>query len=518
MFFRKILLLPQHQLQKLIALAAMLIACQIIYIQHGWINDDSVLYFEMVRLFSIGEFKQGFNLFNWPLYPALISAIHVLTQLSIQTSAQILDVLFFGLTAYSFISLIRLAGGNQLTMLCGGFLLLSSPYIVGDVLPMLLRDQGFWATFLASLVYFIQYYRHKKLSDALLWQSCIMLCVLFRIEAITFLVGMPFMLLSQTKLSLKQKLADTMQANLLSIAALFLIVSTLHILPNIHLSDFGRLQESVVILPKLFGDIAQNFYAKTNKMSEDILGYAFAGFGMLGVVISFASILIFKSIHLITWPVAGLFVLNRTVKPSKVLMRADARRILYWSCVLACINAVVIMASVFILSGRYIIVLGLLLLMFAAFQLSSLIEKLQTKQLIKPWQKVSFFILVLLIALLAIKNVWPKRAGYNFEQEAVAYLKQQQVANEKVFFVTPRSRYFAGAPYAGRGYEYWDYTEQAMTNGSIYQFEYLAINLDMDEQFVTRKKILDEKLPQYKLVKEFYGLRDKKKMMLFQKK
>jgi hypothetical protein len=518
MFFKKILLLPEHQLQKLITLAAVLIACQVIYIQHGWINDDSVLYFEMARLFSIGEFKQGFTLFNWPLYPTLISAVHVITQFSIQSSAQILDVFFFGLTAYSFISLIRLAGGNQLTMLCGGFLLLSSPYIVGDVLPMLLRDQGFWATFLASLVYFIQYYRHKKLSDALRWQVCIMLCVLFRIEAITFLVGLPFILFLQAKLPFKQRLADTVSANFLSIIALFLIVLTLITLPNIHLSDFGRLQESVTVFPRVLGDITQNFYAKTNTMSEDILGRGFADYGMLGVVIGFASILIFKSINLITWPVAGLFALNHFTQPNKQQMQTDARRILYWSCVLACINACVIMASVFILSGRYIIVLGLLLLIFAAFQLATLIEKLQSKQLISPWKRISFFILVLLITLFAIKNVWPKRAGYNFEQEVVSYLKQQQVANDKVFFVTPRSRYFAGAPYAGRGYEYWDYTQKAIADGTIYEYDYLAINLDIDEQFAARKKFLDEKLPQYKLVKEFYGLRAKKKMMLFQKK
>jgi hypothetical protein len=333
-----------------------------------------------------------------------------------------------------------------------------------------------------------------------------MLCVLFRIEAITFLVGLPSILFLQAKLSFKQRLIDYTQANTLSIVALFLIVSALIILPNVHLSNFGRLQETIAIFPRLFGDIAQNFNAKTKLMSEEILGHNFADYGMLGVVTSFVSILIFKSINLITWPVTGLFALTHFTPPNKQLMQTDACHILYWSCALACINACVIMASVFILSGRYIIVLGLLLLIFAAFQLATLIEKLQTKQFGKPWKRISFFMLVLLIALFAIKNVWPKRAGYNFEQEAVAYLKQQQIANDKIFFVTPRSRYFAGAPFAGRGYEYWDYTQKAIADGSIYQYEYLAINLDIDEQFAARKQVLDEKLPHYKLVKEFYGL------------
>jgi hypothetical protein len=40
----------------------------------------------------------------------------------------------------------------------------------------------------------------------------------------------------------------------------------------------------------------------------------------------------------------------------------------------------------------------------------------------------------------------------------------------------------------------------------------------VDERYAAREKILAEKLPQYKLAKEFYGLRKKKKVMLFEKK
>jgi hypothetical protein len=173
---------------------------------------------------------------------------------------------------------------------------------------------------------------------------------------------------------------------------------------------------------------------------------------------------------------------------------------------------------VFVLSGRYIIALGLILLIFAAFHLASLIEKIRLKQIEKPWEKILLFIFLALLTFSTVKNILPKRAGYNFEQDAVAYLKRQQIPNEKVFFITPRSRYYAGAPFAGRGYDYWDYTQAAMIDGSIYQYDYLAINLDIDDRYTAREKILNEKLPQYKLATEFYGLRNKKKIMLFKKK
>jgi hypothetical protein len=515
---QKLFMLSESQLQKLFTLLAALVTCQIIYIQHGWINDDSVLYFEMARLISLAEWKQSLALYSWPFYPALISAVHQLTHLEIQTSAQVLNVLFFTITTYSFISLIRLAGGNKTTIASGAFLLLSSAYIVGDVLPMLLRDQGFWAAFLTSLVYFIRFYRDKKLSEALLWQVCAIVAMLFRIEAITFLACLPLVLFQQRELSIKQKLTHFFQANLMVIFALVLMLGALIAVPSVQLSNFGRLQEVATIMPRMFTSVAQSFSSKANIMNEKVLGNFFDDYGMMGVIISLVFIAIFKVISLVGWPVAGILLLNRHVGTPNQIMQHDSRQILRWVIAIALLNACMIIASAFILSGRYIIALGLILLIFAAFHLASLIEKVRAKQIEKAWQKVLLTIFIALLAFSSIKNILPKRAGYNFEQDAVAYLKQQQAPNNKVFFVTPRSRYYAGAPYAGRGHDYWDYTQAAIIDGSIYQYDYLMINVDIDKRYAARKKILAEKLPQYKLAKEFYGVRNKKKVMLFEKK
>jgi hypothetical protein len=518
MISKKLSALSENKLQAIFTLLGVLIACQVMFIQHGWINDDSVLYFEVARLFAMGEWQQGFALFNWPFYPVLISAVHQLTQLEIQTSAQVLNVLFFAIAAYSFISLIRLAGGNKTTILCGGFLLLSSSYIVGDVLPMLMRDQGFWAMFLTSLVYFIKFYRDKKLSHALLWQASAIVAVLFRIEAITYLAILPLMLLKQHEYSIKQRFKHFFQVNLLPIFALFLILAALLAVPTVQISDFGRLQEVVTIIPSMFTDVAHMFSSKANIMSEKVLGNFFDNYGMMAVIVSLAFIVIFKVISLIGWPVAGIFILNRQVGKPTQIMQQDTRQVLSWVAALALLNACVIIASAFVLSGRYIIALGFILLIFAAFHLASLVEKVRSKQIEKPWQKILLFIFLVLLIFSAVKNILPKRAGHNFEQDAVDYLKQQKIPNNKVFFVTPRLRYYAGAPYTGRGHDYWDYTQAAIVDGSIYQFDYLALNLDVDERYAAREKILTEKLPQYKLAKEFYGLRNKKKIMLYEKK
>ena len=383
---------------------------------------------------------------------------------------------------------------------------------------MLLRDQGFWAMFLCSLVYFVRFYRDKKLSDALLWQFCAILAVLFRIEAITFLAGLPLALFQQQESSIKQRVVNFFIVNIIPIITLTLITGALIIVPTIHLSDFGRLQEIVTIIPRILTSIAQAFKAKANIMSHEVLGNFFDDYGMMGVIITLASIVIFKIISLISWPVAAIFALSYANRPNNNSMQNDVRRIFGWVSILALLNACVIVASAFVLSGRYIIALGFILLIFATFHFASIVEKIHGNQINTRWHKILFFIIVALITLLAIKNILPKRAGYNFEQDAVAHLKQHKIPNNKVFFVTPRSRYYAGVPYAGRGHDYWDFTQKAIADGTIYQYDYLAINIDIDEKYAERKKLLGEKLPQYKIAKEFYGLRNKKEIILFEKK
>lgn len=121
---------------------------------------------ECAKLFSQGDFSKALDLYPWPLYSALIAATHKTTSMSLLHSAQTLQVIFFALSVYSFIELIKAAGGGRLAIILGGLMFFSSPYIVGISLEMLLRDQGFIAflllaiVFLQTLVFIKHYLRH----------------------------------------------------------------------------------------------------------------------------------------------------------------------------------------------------------------------------------------------------------------------------------------------------------------------------------------------------------------------
>lgn len=507
----------EDRLMLAVTLLGAVLAWRINYIQHGWVNVDSLIYFESARLFSIGEWKQAVTLFNWPLYSLLISTVHQLTKLDIQTSAQILDILFFTITTFSFTKLIQLAGGNKLTILCGAFLLFSSSYIVGNVLPMLLRDQGFWALFLSSLFFFIKFYRTQKIAYALLWQSAAIIAMLFRIEAITFLVCLPIVLLFKCEHSLKEKFKQLTIINIIPIISLLLIIVALITIPSVTLSDFGRLQEVVTIFPRMMTDIAHMFIKKAHIMGEQVLGYYFSDYGLMGVILTLFGILTLKIINIISWPVIGIYSLSRFNQLTRLQMSPDAKKVFYTTAAIALLNAIIIIAQVFVLSNRYIISLGFISLIFAAFCLASLLRALRTQSTNSLWRKVLLIIILLILGFSFIKNLLPKKEGYNFEQEAVTYIKRLNIPNSKVFFVTSKSTFYAGANYEHRRSDHWQHTKNAIEDGSIYKYDYLMLYLDVDKNLMEREKIFANRLHSYSLDKEFYGLNGKKKIMIYAK-
>ncbi len=143
--------------QKLILLFTLIsafISWQIIYIQHGWVNNDFVIYHEAARLFTLHKWKQGFAVFGWPFYSLLVATVKQMSGLDIFNSAKLLAIVFFAITTYSFLTLIHISSSNKTAIACGALVLFGSSYIVGDVLPMMLRDPGFWAFFTLSLVFY----------------------------------------------------------------------------------------------------------------------------------------------------------------------------------------------------------------------------------------------------------------------------------------------------------------------------------------------------------------------------
>jgi hypothetical protein len=122
----------------------------------------------------------------------------------------------------------------------------------------------------------------------------------------------------------------------------------------------------------------------------------------------------------------------------------------------------------------------------------------------------------MILSLGLVSNTWTKNSEYNYEQHAVNWIKADNKTNAPVFYVSPVARYYAGEAYAGRGYDYWTYTTNAISDGSIQKYQYLAIEIKNHQ--TEKEQLLFNALRNYQLVKEVMGFRSKKKVMIFVKK
>lgn len=493
-----------------VIIASMLLATWMQYIQHGWINPDSVLYFEGARLFALGEWQQAVNVFRWPLYALSIAAIHKVTSLSIHTSAQVLSVIFFGIATASFIKIIDLAGGKAKAILAGALILFSSQYIVGDVLEMLLRDQGFWAFFLTSLVFFIRFYKTRSVYDALLWQLCAITATLFRIEGVTYLIGLPLILLF-THQQTNNRVRHYFISNSLSILAISSILVSLMLSNELSMKSFGRLSE--VFTSNFYYELTKQFFEKSRIMSEQVLGGYLEEFATAGLILTFLYVMVVKAFSTTGFFNVGLAFFS--IKSHKKLINNEVFLILKVTVFLALINMALIITKVFVLSGRYVVPLAFVLMIIASMYLADTLKYLVATK--KADLKKKWLVIALLAFMLmgVIKNMLPKQEGYNYMQDAISWLKENNVENKPVFYNEPRLRYYAGAPFLGKWSDNWRVVMSEIENGSVYRYDYLVIN--HSSEYPERELMILEKLPMFVEVKRLNERKHKKSIVIYKK-
>ena len=482
------------------------LAAWIQYIQHGWINPDSVLYFEQARLISLGDWRGAVAVFNWPFYGICIALVHKFTTLSIHTSAQILNVVFFGAATASYLRLIQLIGGTSCAMICGALILFGSQYIVGDVLGMLLRDEGFWTFFLASMVFLIQYLQQHKIRDAVIWQVSIIIATLFRIEAICYLLGLPIAFFFLSKEPWQNRLRHIVYTYSVSLFIIAVIFMTLLLNPDLSMKNFGRLQE--VFSLNLYNEFTANLKEKAKVMADQVLGKFLNEFAIPGLLITFIYAILIKIISSagIIPCALNLYGMQRRLHNA---LEKNAYFVLRATALIAIISMALIITKVFVLSGRYVVAFSWILMIFAALYYAELLQSTNKKHLF------SAIFIAILLSLGLVKNIWPKREGYNYMQDAAAWLQQKNINNNSVFYDDSRMRYASGAPFVGTWGDNRNYFLQTIPkNIHINKYNYLVIS--SNKKHPETINYIQKYLLQYKCVATFYNPQKTKGIFIYQ--
>jgi hypothetical protein len=485
-----------------------LIATQVQYIQHGWINPDSVLYLEAAKFFSNGNWQAGFEVFPWPFYALCIALVNTITQLGVHFSAQLLNVLFFAIATYSYIQIIQLAGGKQKQMIAGALIWLSAQYMIGGVLEMLMRDEGFWALFLLSIVFFIRFYQTHQLKNALLWQVCIIVATLFRIEAITYLILLPFILLFQTGFHSKQKWKHLLTTHAINIGLAVIIILAFTF--NDHLSTklLGRLNE--VFTTNLWQQFTQHLNEKSSIMSKQVLGEYLNEFAVPSLLMTFIYVLCVRIISSTGFIVVVLSTF--AIRNRNKLLDSQAFQVLSATALIAIVNMALIITKVFVLSGRYVLALSFILMVFAAFYFAELLFKNHQNKKIK-WLVTA---LLLLMLVGAVKNILPKQQGYNYQQEAVTWLLQNNTKKSLVFYDDTRMRFHAGQPITYDQVKHETRFNDLINDNSIEKYEFIVLSHEeKNPNYIYHAKT---NLAKYDELKRFYDAKKRKFIIVYKRK
>ncbi|MFN7097080.1 MAG: hypothetical protein ACK4PR_05940 [Gammaproteobacteria bacterium] len=181
-------------LNRHIALIAFLISFIISpWIYYPWhvMNKDGIIYLNVAYIANTQGIIAAFNNYDWPSLSIMIGELQKLTHLSYINSAFLIEALLLGLSAFFFVKIIIKLGGEQLTAWQAMIVFLSFETILnyrGDVL----RDPGYWAFYLMSFYFLLQFAQMPKISTGLMWFFSTIAAILFRVEGIPLLLLSPF--------------------------------------------------------------------------------------------------------------------------------------------------------------------------------------------------------------------------------------------------------------------------------------------------------------------------------------
>lgn len=367
------------------------------------INTDAILYLRTAEAYLAGGFSESFALFDRPILPVAMAMVHQLTGLSLVHAGQLIISLFYLLLCLSFVAIVRHLGGNSRVQLFALLVILCHP-MVNNYRSAIMRDPGFWVLSLLSLLELLRYNRKPVLKHQLRWLLYSALAILFRFEAILFVLLAPLGLLVSMNLQLSHRFTALVK---LWLPALVLITTFLVIVKlwfNLPLAD---------IFPHiaLYSDELTGIAAQLQQLSvtagESLLRLSAREDALYATVAGLAGIFLLNVLRATLFPFVILLILGWWQRACVKITRGDNRLIMTYALISAAYLLVFTLANQFMLE-RYCTLLVIFLLIYSPFILEHYWGK--TYKSHGSWVKGSIVLLLALSALDSVHNSDYKKA------------------------------------------------------------------------------------------------------------
>ncbi len=397
-------------------------------------NIDGILYLKTAAIFIEKGLPAAITTYAWPFYSMLIAWISLLSTLSLENSAFLLDALLIAINVIAFIVLVKELGGSRQTQYWAALVILIYPYLYHDQINIL-RDFGYYAFALVSLIFFIRFLRQLQWRYALAWNITLVLATLFRIEGAILLGLAPLAVFMLCKQNFMHRVWYFLQLNTINIIILLAVFLWQLKKATLSTHNAGRLAELITMFHSGISLLTSNLDLKNNLLKSQILNPLSADqsfYFLLGGLVSMLLVTIINTITLLY----GL--LSYYGFRYKLLLQEHAATIAVVTYII--INLIIVgvfLGQTFFLSGRYAELLCLLFMLAAPFTIDHFfVQK----------SKWPFAIIALWLVATAINCFGQFGTSKTYVLQAGHWITQNTSLQARVYSNDPQLAYYSHHP------------------------------------------------------------------------
>lgn len=463
------------------------------------INNDGVEYVRAARLIEAGDIAGSLNVFKWPAYPSLLALTSIVTGVSHEYSAHLVNAVFTGVLLLAFLATVLELGADRRTYIAAAILILLAPRI-NDWRPFVIRDPAYLAFYTLAMLYLFRQVKYGGLANAIKSFVMMLAAVAFRMEGIAFIVLMPLMLAFGNARNRSRR-----AMLLLAGTAACLVLTAGFVLWFVSLGGGQSGAREVETLGGLFAisweQLTATLSDKLHIIEEELLGkysadYSIAVLLLTLVVIVFTEVI--KSVSLWTgllifwaWSRDMLFPVKGMRKPWVLLLVVHMLVLMMFTLV-----------KLF-LSERYSLALTVTLLLAAPFGLLGIYELWRRNVTNDRLVRYAYPVLVFLIVVAGIESLGLFTEKRHIK-EAGHWVGDNVATGDRVFSNSKILAHYADPVTVDVGDE-WSQVMRMIRAGNWKKYDVLAIRVGRRKEFLAQRLIDDIDL---KPVKRFKSDRD----------
>ncbi len=464
--------------------------------QDNVINDDGVWYLEVASLFTAGEWRSAYSHYPWPFYPLLISLVSQATGLGLEYAAHLLNALLYPLVVIFFVRLVQELGADRQVTIAAGIIILIYPGL-NDYRSMIIRDAGYWAFFLLSSLLFMRYFVRPQWRYALGWALSMLLATLFRVEGFIFFLFLPLVTLVRRDLTWARRWVLLAKASsLLGVVALVNLIA-MSIVPQWSLRRAGRLVEVIDWLANASSITLQSWSEKADLLERTLLGTGSMKYTVAVVVGGLLVFLVLKFIEVLT-PVYAVLTAYALKKKTRFRL-PHAHLVLVWLAILNVLILIGFVSRFYLLQGRYLVALCLLVMLPIPFVVVSIFREWSTARegrLRKNWL---FPVVCVFLLIVAVDGLVSFGADKRYMKQAGTWVKNERGGTGTVFANELALLYYAGEQgitTKARDFS-WDHAIAVIKDGDEVDYYAIRVKRKHPEREQEVEKILGEPVKQF---------------------